>query len=54
MLLIISQGNLGLTPIAFPMPAKNGVQKILMNDLANEHVMTLSSHTATLNPKDNR
>jgi len=39
MLLIISQGNLGLTPTSSAMPAKNGVQKIFMNYLANEHVI---------------
>ena len=26
------------TPTSCPMPAKSGVQKILMNDFANEHV----------------
>jgi hypothetical protein len=38
MLLIISKGTLGPTPALCPMPADTGVQKILMNDFANEHV----------------
>jgi hypothetical protein len=38
MLLIVSQGTMGPTPTSCLMPAETGVQKILMNDCANEHV----------------
>jgi hypothetical protein len=38
MLLIVSQGIMGPTPASCPMPAESAVQKILMNDFANECV----------------